>query len=364
MTPRISVILPVYNAEAFLAAAVGSILAQTFRDFELIAIDDGSTDRTATILDDLAQQDDRIVVIRQRNAGVVAALNRGLALARGEFVARMDADDMARPQRFARQMTFLDAYPDVAVVGSAVTLVDATGSVLGDVRYPESAQAVAEFLETGSPLAHPAVMMRRAVIIAAGGYRAAFQYAEDYDLWLRLAEHHKLANLPDRLLLYRQHEAKLSVVRAGEQALATSLARLAAHRRRDGQPDPTAGLAALTLADLERLGLSPQEKSAIVLDIVHAYLAVDGWREGPEYLDRTAALLGELDADAVPRPRLVWARLMVGRRFAQRGHLLIAARWMAQAVVGRRGDAKYVAALLVDRAKRMVGSLVANKRQV
>jgi GT2 family glycosyltransferase len=364
MTPRISVVLPIHDAEAFLAAAMNSILAQTFPDFELIAIDDGSADASAKILDRLAQQDDRIVVIRQANAGIVAALNRGLALARGEFVARMDADDVARPERFARQMAFLDAHPDVAAVGSAVTLIDAHGKAIRDVLYPESPQAVAEFLRTASALAHPAVMMRRDAVIAAGGYRPAFRYAEDYDLWLRLAERHKLANLPDSLLLYRQHGTKLSFARAAEQALATSVARIAASCRRAGRPDPAAALDSLSLADLDRLDLSPQEKSATMLDIVDAFLTVDAGCEGSECLDRAVDVLGGLEEDAEPRRRLVRARLMVGYRFARRGRLVTAARWVARAVSGRRGDTKYAGAVLAARAKRMFASIVANKRRI
>jgi hypothetical protein len=357
MTPRISVVLPVHNAEAFLAAAVTSVLTQTFRDFELIAIDDGSADASVEILHRLAQQDDRMIVVRQANAGIVAALNRGLALARGEFVARMDADDVACPERFARQMAFLDAHPDIAVVGSAITLIDAQGRTLRDVQYPESPVAVAAFLATGSPLAHPAAMMRRAAVLAVGAYRRVFEYAEDYDLWLRMAERHSLANLPDRLLLYRQHGAKLSFSRAAEQALATGMARIAANRRRAAQPDPTIGLAALSLAGLDHLGLSPQEKAAVVLDIVDACVAVDFWRGESQHLDRIIELLCALDADAAPRPRLVRARLMVGRQLARRGRLLASAGWIVHAVAGGVGDVKHAGAILLNRARRMVASI-------
>jgi len=364
MTPRISVVVPVYNAEAYLAAAVNSILTQTFRDFELIAIDDGATDASAEILDRLAQHDDRMIVVHQPNGGIVAALNRGLALARGEFVARMDADDVACSERFARQLAFLDAHPDVAVVGAAVTLIDAHGRAIRDAEYPETPAAIAAFLATGSALAHPVVMMRRAAVLAVGGYRPAYEYAEDYDLWLRMAEKYALANLPDRLLYYRQHAAKLSIAHAAEQRLATSIAQYAARCRRAGKPDPTEGLSALSRRDIDRFDLSPQEKSAIMLDIVDAFLTVDAWREGPDCLARTVDLLGELDADAAPRQRLVRARLMVGYGYAWRGHPVTAARWVLRAVTGRRGDAKYACAILVGRAKWTFASIVAKKRRI
>ncbi len=127
MPPVISVILPVYNGEAYLALAVDSILVQTFRDFELIAVHGGSTDRSPEILRDFADRDMRVRVVRQDGKGLVGALNQGIALARGELLARMDADDIAHPDRFATQVAFLRGNPDIAVVGSAMTLIDEAG---------------------------------------------------------------------------------------------------------------------------------------------------------------------------------------------------------------------------------------------
>src|SRR5262249_18828515 len=156
-----SVILPVYNSETYLAAAVESILAQTFRDFELIAVEGGSTDRSLAILDQFAATDPRVAVIRHGTASLVRQLNRGLAAARGEYFARMDADDVSRPDRLQRQVDFLRRNPSIAVVGAAVTLIDERGSAVREIDYPQSPTEVAAFLDIGSPLAHPAVMMRR-----------------------------------------------------------------------------------------------------------------------------------------------------------------------------------------------------------
>ena len=350
--PRVSVILPVYNGGRYLAAAVDSILAQTFRDFELIAVDDGSTDETLALLEQWARGDGRMLCVRQDHAGLIAALNRGLTLARGEFIARMDHDDISQPDRFARQVEFLDAHLDVAVVGSAVTLIDERGHAIRDVRYPETPAAIAEFLRAGSALAHPAVMMRRAAVIAVGGYRPAYQHAEDYDLWLRMAEEYALANLPDRLLLYRQRRDKLSIASALEQRLAAIIARFAARCRRAGQPDPTEGLTTLSRQDIDRFDLSPEERAAIPLELADALLAADTNLDAPGAFDKAVELLGEVDAARVPGSPLVRTMLAVGYGFARRHRPLLAAKWLWRAATCHSAALADVCAIVFDRATR------------
>src|SRR5258708_3222455 len=179
--PRVSVVMPVLNGGSFLEAALESILQQSFKDFELIAIDDGSTDQSVSLLSGFARSDERIRLITQANAGIVASLNRALGLARGEYLARMDADDVALPSRFAMQVAYLDGHPDVAVVGSAIRLIDADGNTIRDVDYPLAPAEVCKFLvQIGCALAHPAVMMRNADGAAVGGYRAAYRHARGY----------------------------------------------------------------------------------------------------------------------------------------------------------------------------------------
>jgi GT2 family glycosyltransferase len=334
--PRVSVVLPIYNGGPFLADAVNSILAQTFRDFELIAIDDGSRDTSGEILDRFALADSRVRALHQTNTGIIGALNRGLALARGEFIARMDADDVAQPERLARQAVFLDAHPNIAVVGSAVTLIDERGKRIRDVAYPVTPEAVAEFLEIGAPLAHPAVMMRRDAVLAVGGYREAYRHAEDYDLWLRMAERYRMANLPDRLLLYRQHEAKHSFTYAVEQRFATRIALAAARCRRAGRPDPTDGLTALVPQDIDRFDLSPRERATIPLDLADALLAADPAMAKPNAARQAIELVALADVAAADGARLVRTMLMLCRGFASRGQPLLAARWLLRAMSCRR----------------------------
>jgi glycosyltransferase involved in cell wall biosynthesis len=355
--PRVSVILPVYDGEPFLAEAVDSILAQSFRDFELIAIDDGSRDASGEILDRFARGDGRVTVHHQTNCGLVAALNRGLALASGEFIARMDQDDVAHFERFARQVSFLDTNPQIAVVGSAVTLIAEDGRRIRDVDYPGTPEAIVEFLERGSPLAHPTVMMRRAAVRSVGGYRQVYRHAEDYDLWLRMAERYRLANLPDRLLRYRQHLAKGSFTYAVEQRLATCIALLAARCRRAGKPDPTEGLKALAPQDLDRFNLAPRERAGILLGLAEAVLASDPSMAKPGTARQATEFVAAADIPAADGARLVRAMLMLSRGFAGRGEPLLAGRWLGRAIIGRRTGLAEVGTIGLGWAKRRAARL-------
>jgi GT2 family glycosyltransferase len=355
--PRVSVVLPVYNGERFLAEALDSILAQSFADFELIALDDGSHDGSGEILDRVARTDSRVTVLHQTNGGVIAALNGGLALARGEFIARMDADDVAHPERFARQVAFLDAHPEIAVIGCAVRLIDESGKPIRDVAYPDTPEAVAEFLEIGAPLAHPSVMMRRDAVLAVGGYRAAYRHAEDYDLWLRMAQRYRLANLPDRLLFYRQHPAKLSSVYAVEQRLAASIALLAARCRRAGRPDPTDGLSALMPDDIERFELPPRERANLTLDLAEASLAADPAMARPDAARQVVELVTLGDVAGADDARLVRTMVMLSRGFASRGQPLAAVRWLWGATRCRRSGFADVGAIAFRWAMRRLARL-------
>jgi glycosyltransferase involved in cell wall biosynthesis len=194
--PRVSVVLPARDGGAYLADAVASILAQSFADLELLLIDDGSRDGAVAALAPLAARDPRLRLLENPGAGLVAALNYGLGQARGELVARMDADDFARPERLARQVAFLDASPDVALVGAQVAFIDAAGAPTGErSRFPTAPAAVAAALAArGCVIRHPTIVARKAALLAAGGYRAPCEGAEDYDLWLRLSERARLAN--------------------------------------------------------------------------------------------------------------------------------------------------------------------------
>jgi glycosyltransferase involved in cell wall biosynthesis len=200
----VTVLLPVYNAAAYLAETVAGVLTQTWRDFELLVIDDGSTDASAALLADYARMDSRVRVVAQPNAGLVAALNRGLALAQSRYIARLDADDVCAPERLARQVAFLEHHPRVAACGSWVHVLGAPAQAVW--RYPVDDAAARAQLVFETPFCHPAVMLRRETLTQHSlAYSPEFREAEDYELWARLAEHGTLANLPEVLLEYRVH---------------------------------------------------------------------------------------------------------------------------------------------------------------
>lgn len=235
-TPALSVIMPVYNAAAYLAQAVESVLAQTFEDFELIIVNDGSTDRSPRILADLARRDGRIKLISRPNTGIVGALNDGLRAARADLIARMDADDVSLPQRFEKQLAYLRAHPEVVALGSRVVGVDPCGCELFHSDHSLAHDEIdRELLKgVGWAIVHPTVIMRREPLQRVGGYRSEYQWVEDLDLFLRLAEIGTLANLPDELLLYRQHTESVNRTRAQQQAELADRCVREAYRRRGG----------------------------------------------------------------------------------------------------------------------------------
>lgn len=214
ISPTISVLLPVYNGEKYLAEAIESILAQTFTDFELIIINDGSTDDTLVILQRYQAVDKRIRLLSRENKGLVATLNEGVALAQGAWLARMDQDDIAMPQRFERQLQFL-MQTGADICGCWVQFFGS--SDLRIIKYLQSDAAIKMALLFGSAFAHPTVMMRTALIKRLH-YDGMWENAEDYDLWIRAAQAGWLmTNVPEVLLHYRQHTTQMSSHAAMQQ---------------------------------------------------------------------------------------------------------------------------------------------------
>jgi glycosyltransferase involved in cell wall biosynthesis len=206
--PVVSVVMPVYNGRKYLTQAVRSVLRQTFADFELVVVDDGSTDDTAEIADRLARADGRVVVLREsHNRGVAAAANLGAQRARGELIARMDGDDICRRRRFEMQVEFLGRRRECVLVGTQALRIDPSGAPIERMRGLALTHAEIDraLMSYGWPLVHGGVMMRAAAFRAVGGYRTWAVPVEDHDLFLRLAERGVLANLDRVGLDYRQH---------------------------------------------------------------------------------------------------------------------------------------------------------------
>jgi len=212
--PRVSVILPVYNGAEYLAEAIHSVLGQTFSDFRLIVVDDGSTDRTPDVLTSFS--DPRLHVIRfPENRGRVAALNTAIAESASEFIARMDADDICRPRRFARQVRFLDEHPEVGVCG---TWTLGFGDAVSHYRPPRNPEDIRAHLFWSIALDHPSIMMRRSVLEQHSlAYDPCCRDVDDFDFFIRAAEVTQLANVPEFLLWTRAHPGEVSVVNRQEQ---------------------------------------------------------------------------------------------------------------------------------------------------
>jgi GT2 family glycosyltransferase len=230
--------MPVRSGERWLNDAVASVLSQTLAELELIIVDDGSSDGVARQIEALASRDRRIRVCRQDRLGLVAALNKGLSLARAPLLARLDADDLAHQQRLERQVKFLAEHAGVGVVGTWTIEIDASGGHLKTRRPPCDPEALRQLLSRGNPFVHSSIMGRTELLRALGGYRAAFEAAEDYDLWLRVAEVSQLANLNETLTYYRVHSDGVSANGALRQSFSVRLAQRAAAARLAQLPDP------------------------------------------------------------------------------------------------------------------------------
>jgi len=203
MPPKVSVVMSVYNGERYLREAVNSILDQTFTDFEFIIVNDGSIDNTCAILE--SYNDSRIVLIHnQENIGLTRSLNKGLTLAQGEYVARMDADDVAIPHRFEKQVAFLEKHPEIGILGSSCWTIDTNGQGQGVYQMPTNDLQIRWTSLLANPFVHPTVMIRRDLLIQNGlKYDEAFQTTQDYELWMRVLKYTRGANLSEPLIRYR-----------------------------------------------------------------------------------------------------------------------------------------------------------------
>ena len=273
--PHVSVIMSVYNNAPYLDAAIDSILKQSFHDFEFLILNDGSTDGSEEKIDAWANRDSRIRPLHQENRGFIYSLNRLLTLARAPILARMDGDDISMPDRFQKQIDWLDAHRDHGAVGTWQESIDEHGAVMsGETQTPATHAEVMERVASGplgynnNIIMHSSLMVRRTCMDAVGGYHAAFRHCEDYDLWLRLTEVTKLGNIPEKLVQYRRYAGQVSQKHLAEQATNALIAHMAYKERAAGKPDPLSGHATMPpLDDLDAL-FGPGTAKAIRAQIV------------------------------------------------------------------------------------------------
>ncbi len=223
--------MSVFNGQRHLREAIESVLAQSFKDFEFIIVNDGSSDATGQILRHYT--DPRIKVVNQSNHGLTCSLNQGLALMQGRFMARMDADDRCHPDRFSRQIADMQRRPDLALLGTWAIQIDDSGKELRRNQLPVGEEAMANEMTISNPFVHGSMLLRKSALDAVGGYRQAFRYAQDYDLALRLGEHHGMDNLPESLYFSRHTIEMVSVRHGHRQRAYAELARLLYQQRLD-----------------------------------------------------------------------------------------------------------------------------------
>lgn len=223
--PTVTVLMPVYNGELYLREAIESILSQTFSDFEFLIIDDGSTDQSVSIINSYSDKRIRLVS-NEENCGLVETLNKGIQLAKGEYIARMDADDISFRKRLEKQVEFMELHPILAVCGTWYKK-NIRGKIKIIQHLPLSNEEIRCVLFFNSPIAHPSVMIRKSVINEHNmSYSSSFKHAEDYELWIKIIEIAQIANLPDALIYYRQHSEQVSSYNSIEKRESTSKIRL------------------------------------------------------------------------------------------------------------------------------------------
>ena len=248
--PKVSVIVPVHNAAEYVEASLRSVLEQTWVDFELIVIDDGSSDGSADVIRRVIGGDPRCHFRGRANVGMARTLNEMLEMATGELIARLDADDQALPDRLEKQVRFMDEHPECVLVGGGVINVDSDGDPLCTELYPSSHEEIeARMLSGGGGIIHPTVMMRRDPLVSLGGYASDCPVVEDQELWLRLALKGRLANLREPLIRYRVHGGNMSFT--GAEAAGRRLAEVLrrAHRDRDLEAPPVGSWVGVKIVD-------------------------------------------------------------------------------------------------------------------
>ncbi len=265
--PFVSILIPVFNSLPYIREAMDSIFNQTYINFEVVIINDGSNDGTEQILRNYASKHQSIKLIEQENHGYCAALNCGIEYCSGKYVARMDSDDIMHPQRIELQVKFMEENPDVSILGSAIQYIDENGN-LGRCHYYPKSTSISSMIFDESPVAHPSSFMRKDLFLQIGKYRANLYPAEDYDLWLRaFSANIKIENLQKILLFYRVHNKNTSLNNLSRRAYASICAQRACQLRLNNLEDQLDGVDVMSGSyfDLLPVNLRPSEMEIFCL---------------------------------------------------------------------------------------------------
>jgi len=306
--PLVSVVMAAHNVERYVASAIESVLAQTFTDFELVVVNDGSTDQTLQQIQPYAQRDSRIRLIHQSRQGIPRVRNTACAHAAGKYIAVLDADDLALPDRLAKQVDYMETNPDVALLGGQVRYFNDQGLLDQYSQTPTDSEEVARRLPERNAFIHSTVMMRREVFRAVGDYR--FPYAEEYDLYLRFADRYRLANLPDVLTYYRVHPNQRSVTGTIGDVLFALAARHCARARRRTGSDPIQGIPPNDVNVLLKVGVPSDEIVAALLTLpilnVDRYMAQNEWATARALLTQLDTVLRKVPSSRKARGQIAW----------------------------------------------------------
>lgn len=331
--PLVSVVMVVCNVDRFLAESIESILGQTFQEFEFIIVDFGSTDNSLSIISSYAASDNRIKLHIIPHCGLAEARNAGCFLAQGRYIAIMDADDVSVPDRLMWEIDFMEKHPQVGVLGGATEWIDASGRSLRIDYPPTEDREIRSELVTGVPFWQPTALISSEAFVLVGGYRAVFAQTEDYDLWLRIAEHFEVANLEQVVLKYRIHPYQVSLRKRTQQTLCKLAAQVSASARRNGHPDPLNKLKEITPEALAALGVTDARRQSEL---------ASEWRQwirhlciAGEYSVALKAALEILQSDLtnVERWQIADLHLTVARLYWRHKKFLSSLLAVAQAVV-------------------------------
>ena len=333
--PLVSVVMAVCNVERFLAEAIESILSQTFTDFEFIVVDFGSNDDSKSIVTQYAGRDDRIRFHEIPVCTLPIARNAACLMARGRYVAVMDADDISLPGRLAIEVDFFEGNPGIALLGGAIELIDSTGRPLGICSHPTDSREIRSELTTHCTFWHPTILVSTEALTSIGGYREAFVYAHDYDLELRLAEKYECANLPDVVLKYRVHSAQVTLQKQRQQTLCKLAAQVSATSRKCDNLDPIDDVSEITPALLEELGIDyAAQQNALASD---CWTWVRNMKEAREYtaaLNAARLMLGSKPVH-VERWLIADLQLLVAQLYWKQGRFIKSLLAACHAVITR-----------------------------
>ena len=332
-SPVVSVAMVVRNMQRFVGEAIESILNQSFRDFEFVIVDFGSTDLSRSIISRYQAQDGRLKLHVIPPCRLPEARNASCFLSQGRYVALMDADDIAFPDRLERQVAYLDQHPEIALVGGAIECTSSSGLARFTRHFPLADAEIRVALKSSTALHQTTVMMRREVFHAVKGYRNAFALAEDYDLWLRVVEHFSVANLADPVVYYRIHPGQVSVQKLRQEVMCWLAAREAAQIRARGGFDPLWQIEEITPEVLARLGVT---RAAVAQALAAAYF---DWMNAMLQASNDDGVLRLMDellelsrSDGVDSVILSEACLKVARVHYRRGAVMDSFRSTARAV--------------------------------